>query len=58
MDLWRKLSYFLAFPSMVIMSVSVYLHETQHASHERPEFVPYDHLRIRTKVTYNYCVYN
>jgi hypothetical protein len=44
---------FLAIPSVVIMSVYNFMHmakEAEHGGPERPEFIPYDHLRIRNKV--------
>ncbi|CAG0925419.1 unnamed protein product [Notodromas monacha] len=48
MDLWRKLTFFGAFPVIALCAVKTYLDVTQHP-HEPPEFIKYDHLRIRTK---------
>jgi len=51
MKLWKQLSLFGALPCVVIMSVYNFMHMAQEAEHphERPEFIPYDHLRLRTK---------
>lgn len=47
--MWKRLTFFVAFPSIVLGMVNVYLaHQDEH-EHERPPFVKYDHLRIRTK---------
>ncbi|CAL8101271.1 unnamed protein product [Orchesella dallaii] len=49
--LWKNISLFVALPCVVVMSVNVGLH----MKHEfecpppRPEFIPYEHLRIRNK---------
>ncbi|KAJ3603905.1 hypothetical protein NHX12_028646 [Muraenolepis orangiensis] len=45
---WKMLTFFVAFPCLGLCFVSVYLKEQQH-SHEQPEFVPYSHLRLRSK---------
>ncbi|XP_012258957.1 cytochrome c oxidase subunit 6A2, mitochondrial-like [Athalia rosae] len=46
---WKNLSYFVAFPAIILCTVNTYLvHEEEHKQ-PRPEFIPYDHLRIRTK---------
>jgi cytochrome c oxidase subunit 6a len=48
--LWKLLSFFVAVPGVGVCYVNAQLkekHEREH--HERPEFVPYSHLRMRTK---------
>ncbi|XP_057660321.1 cytochrome c oxidase subunit 6A, mitochondrial-like [Diorhabda carinulata] len=46
--IWKNITFFLAFPSIVLCAVNCYLsHQSGH--HDPPEFVKYDHLRVRTK---------
>ncbi|XP_008327587.1 cytochrome c oxidase subunit 6A2, mitochondrial [Cynoglossus semilaevis] len=45
---WKILSFALALPGVGVCCLNAYLKSQEH-SHEQPEFVPYNHLRVRTK---------
>ncbi|XP_034398156.1 cytochrome c oxidase subunit 6A, mitochondrial [Cyclopterus lumpus] len=45
---WKILSFVVALPGVAVCMLNMYLKEQQH-THEQPEFVPYSHLRIRSK---------
>ncbi|CAL8343343.1 unnamed protein product [Lota lota] len=45
---WKILSFVVALPGVAVCMLNMYLKEQQH-SHEQPEFIPYSHLRLRTK---------
>ena len=47
--LWKRVAVFVAVPGLILSSYNAYVVETEHLSHGRPEFVPYIHLRLRTK---------
>ncbi|XP_020286020.1 cytochrome c oxidase subunit 6A1, mitochondrial [Pseudomyrmex gracilis] len=47
--LWKRLTFLVAFPAIGLAMVNCYLNHQAHAHDERPEFIKYDHLRIRTK---------
>ena len=46
---WKILTFVVALPGVAVCMLNMYLKEQNH-SHEQPEFVPYSHLRIRSKV--------
>ncbi|CAM9132807.1 unnamed protein product [Bubo scandiacus] len=46
---WRALSFLVALPAVGVCMLNVWLEKRWHP-HAPPEFVPYHHLRIRTKV--------
>lgn len=49
-DLWRRIFYFGCCPAIVLAMINTYLEEKEHWEHyKRPEFKPYEYLRIRTK---------
>ncbi|XP_029293872.1 cytochrome c oxidase subunit 6A2, mitochondrial [Cottoperca gobio] len=45
---WKILSFVLAFPGVAVCMANAYM-KMQSSSHDQPEFVPYPHLRVRTK---------
>ncbi|KAA0713831.1 Cytochrome c oxidase subunit 6A, mitochondrial [Triplophysa tibetana] len=45
---WKILSFVVALPGVAVCMVNMYLRAQQH-DHGQPEFVPYSHLRIRSK---------
>merc|ERR1711893_227407 len=50
MGTWSKLSYFVAFPGVGLCYINAQLKEKEHHAHyEKEEFIPYEHLRIRSK---------
>ena len=49
--MWRNLTLFVALPVIVLAHINVFMpHADGHKEAVRPEFVPYEYLRIRTKV--------
>ncbi|XP_062049428.1 cytochrome c oxidase subunit 6A1, mitochondrial-like [Lepus europaeus] len=46
--MWKALTYFVVLPSVGVSMLNVYL-KSHHEEHERPEFIAYPHLRIRSK---------
>jgi cytochrome c oxidase subunit 6a len=52
--MWKWMSLLVAMPGVAICYLNMYLKEAEHKAHyERPEFIPYDHLRRRTKVRHS-----
>merc|ERR1711907_301628 len=50
MKKWKLASILGGIPCFAVVWINTYLKEQEHHAHfERPEFVPYEHLRIRTK---------
>ncbi|XP_033973905.1 cytochrome c oxidase subunit 6A, mitochondrial [Trematomus bernacchii] len=48
--LWKRLTYLVALPAVAVCMLNMYLKMQHHAAHYvQPEFIPYSHLRIRTK---------
>uniref|UniRef100_A0A4W6CDX5 Cytochrome c oxidase polypeptide VIa n=1 Tax=Lates calcarifer TaxID=8187 RepID=A0A4W6CDX5_LATCA len=47
---WKILSFTVALPGVGVCWLNAYMKGKAH-SHEQPEFVPYSHLRLRTKVS-------
>lgn len=45
------MTFIVAFPAIGLGMVNAYLAHQEHAAHdERPDFVPYEYMRVRTKV--------
>merc|ERR1712150_215515 len=50
MKTWMRMTYLIALPGVAICWVNAQIKEKEHHEHyERPEFLAYEHLRIRSK---------
>ncbi len=47
---WRKLSFLVALPAVFLGNVNAFLPKEGHEAHKRPDFIPYEYLRLRYKV--------
>ncbi|XP_029158739.1 cytochrome c oxidase subunit 6A, mitochondrial-like [Nylanderia fulva] len=47
--LWKRISFFVGSPAIGLAMLSCYLNHQAHHHDRPPEFIAYDHLRIRTK---------
>ena len=53
--MWKRISLFVALPGVGICWVNAQIKEKEeHEHYVRPEFVPYEHLRIMNKVIKKY----
>ncbi|XP_007557072.1 cytochrome c oxidase subunit 6A1, mitochondrial [Poecilia formosa] len=46
---WKILTFVIALPGVAVCMLNTFLKEKEHSHDAPPEFVPYTHLRIRTK---------
>ncbi|XP_073813736.1 cytochrome c oxidase subunit 6A levy [Musca autumnalis] len=47
--LWKRMTFFVAFPAVGLCMLNAYLGHQEHAHHGRPEFVKYEYLAKRDK---------
>lgn len=47
--LWKRMTFFVAFPAVGLCMLNAYLGHQEHAHHARPEFVKYEYLAKRDK---------
>nr|XP_035129762.1 cytochrome c oxidase subunit 6A1, mitochondrial-like [Callithrix jacchus] len=47
-SMWKALTFFITLPGVAVSMLNVFL-KSHHGEHKRPKFIPYPHLRIRTK---------
>ena len=52
--MWEKVFYFVAVPALIGSAANVIMH---HGGNDRPEFIPYEHLRILNKVLFHLYTY-
>ncbi|CAG7835215.1 unnamed protein product [Allacma fusca] len=51
---WKGITYFVCLPTIVVLTVKTFMpdpnvNEECKTHHERPKFVPYEYMRVRTK---------
>ncbi|KAL4658377.1 cytochrome c oxidase subunit 6A, mitochondrial-like [Arapaima gigas] len=46
---WKILTFVVALPGVSVCMANARM-KMQHSSHDPPQFIPYPHLRVRTKV--------
>ncbi|XP_063707220.1 cytochrome c oxidase subunit 6A2, mitochondrial [Culicoides brevitarsis] len=46
--MWRNMFFFVGIPAVALCFVNCYLDHKNHP-HQRPEFIKYEYLRVRTK---------
>uniref|UniRef100_A0A3B3X6H2 Cytochrome c oxidase polypeptide VIa n=1 Tax=Poecilia mexicana TaxID=48701 RepID=A0A3B3X6H2_9TELE len=51
---WKILTFVIALPGVAVCMLNTFLKEKEHSHDAPPEFVPYTHLRIRSKVRCHY----
>ena len=55
--MWKRISFFVALPGVAVCYVNAHIKEKEEEEHYvRPEFIPYEHLRIMTKVMVKYSL--
>ncbi|KAK0085188.1 hypothetical protein PV325_005601 [Microctonus aethiopoides] len=47
--LWRNLTLFVALPTVALGMVNAYLLTQEEHKEKRPEYIPFEYMRIRTK---------
>jgi hypothetical protein len=55
-DYWKRLFLFIGIPSILLVAGNTYFIEEKHHQHleeHPPEFLPYEHMKIRSKVINN-----
>jgi len=49
---WKKISLFIALPGIGLCAYNAVVDELEHMKHPHPEFITYEHLRIRKTVSF------
>ncbi len=47
---WRSLTFFVAVPAIILANLNAFMPKEGKDPHARPDFVPYEYLRLRSKV--------